>query len=82
MLWCMHRTNIYLTEEQERALDARARATRTTRSGALRAILDDALATAASSSLDEVDAGFAELADVYAEATEGLFDLDDDLRIS
>src|SRR3546814_19305263 len=42
MLWCMQRTNIYLTEEQQQALDVRARRAGTNRSAALREILDAA----------------------------------------
>ena len=77
----MHRTNVYLTEEQERALDARARSSGTTRSGVLRSILDEALATERSAADDDVDAAFAELALTYGEATKHMFDADDDLRI-
>ena len=82
MLRCMLRTNIYLTEEQARALDARARAAGTTRSGELRGILDDALTLGNDASGDRLDTAFAELADGYTRATERLFDDDYDLRIS
>src|SRR3546814_3275894 len=44
MLWCMQRTNIYLTEDQQRALDVRARRAGTNRSAVLREILDAELA--------------------------------------
>ena len=78
-MWCMHRTNIYLTDEQERALDARARAEGTTRSAVLRAILDQELAA------PSVDPGlqeaFAALADGYEQLAGDLFDDDPDLRI-
>lgn len=79
ILRCMHRTNIYLTDEQERALDTRARAEGTTRSAVLRAILDRELATpTVDPGLQE---GFAALVDGYRELTADLFDDDPDLRI-
>lgn len=80
MMRCMHRTNIYLTEEQEQALDERARRADTTRSAIVREIIDRDLA--ATTAIDpSVAAGFRELADVYGEITDGLFDDDADLRI-
>ncbi|HXH59545.1 CopG family transcriptional regulator [Iamia sp.] len=76
----MHRTNIYLTDEQERALDQRARQAGTTRSAVVRDIIDRDLE--APRAIDpEVAAGFAELADLYDEITEGMFDDDPDVRI-
>ena len=75
----MHRTNIYLTEEQERALDARARAEGTTRSAVLRSILDRELTGVALDS--DLREGFAALADGYGELVDGLFDADPDLLI-
>lgn len=76
----MHRTNIYLTEEQERALDERARRADTTRSAIVREILDRDLA--ATPGIDpEIAAGFRAIAEVYDEITDGLFDDDPDLRI-
>lgn len=80
MLWCMHRTNIYLTDDQERALDARARVEGTTRSGVLRRILDDALAIDAAGG-DEIGQAFRELSESYPSLTAGMFDHDEDLRI-
>jgi hypothetical protein len=75
----MHRTNIYLTDEQERALDARARAEGKTRSAVLREILDRELA---SPSLDgDIQEAFAALADGYQQLAGDLFDDDPDLRI-
>lgn len=74
----MHRTNIYLTEEQERALDAVAQAEGTTRSDAIRTILDRHLG------LDVGDDVYAALADVVDEvdrALDELFADDDDLAI-
>lgn len=43
MLWCMNRTNIYLTDEQREQLDARARAEGTSRAELIRRILDRTL---------------------------------------
>lgn len=76
----MNRTNIYLTEEQQRALDARARLAGTTRSAVLREIVDEALErpTVDTSGIAE---GFGDLADSYERLTEGLFEADPDLRI-
>lgn len=79
ILRCMHRTNIYLTEEQERALDARARAEGKSRSAVLRAILDQELASAPLD--DDVEEAFAALADGYEQLVGDLFDEDPDLRI-
>ncbi len=76
----MHRTNVYLTEEQEQALDARAREEGTARSAVLRALIDRGLAEPSSSDPELADA-FGELADRYDQLTDGLFDADPDLRI-
>ena len=78
MLRCMHRTNIYLTEEQDRVLRARAAADGTTKSAVIREILDRDLGP---SNDDDLRADFAELADNYPAMIEGLFDGDPDLRI-
>lgn len=43
ILWCMRRTNIYLTESQCDRLDARARAEGSSRAELIRNILDTAL---------------------------------------
>lgn len=76
----MHRTNIYLTDEQVVALDAEAEQGGTTRSELVRTIIDQHVA--AKPAVDpEVAAAFAEIADVYDEITETLFDDDPDLRI-
>jgi metal-responsive CopG/Arc/MetJ family transcriptional regulator len=48
MLWCMERTNIYLTNELRAAVDARARAEGLSRAEVIRRLLDRALR-------DEVD---------------------------
>ena len=80
MLRCMQRTNIYLTEAQQRALDARARRAGTTRSAVLRGILDAELGEP--EPVDpQVQAAFAALADRHVELLGGLFDDDPDLRI-
>lgn len=80
MVRCMHRTNVYLTEEQEQALDDRARREGTNRSAVLRDIIDRDLAR--TSPIDpEAAAALAELAELYDEITDGLFDDDPDLRI-
>jgi len=76
----MHRTNIYLTEEQERALDQRARRAGTTRSAVVRDILDRDL-NGAPAIDPEVAAVFGELYDRYDEVVGDLFDDDPDLRI-
>jgi hypothetical protein len=76
----MHRTNLYLTEDQERALDARARSARVSRSAIVREILDRELSLP--SSLDETtQAALASLAEIYLDEVEGMFDDDPDLRI-
>lgn len=80
MLRCMQRTNIYLTDVQQRALAARARIAGTTRSAVLREILDAALAEPAPAD-DELQGAFAALADGYHDIAAGLFDDDADLRI-
>ena len=43
MVWCMHRTNIYLTEEQRARLDAQARAEGISRAELVRNVLDRAI---------------------------------------
>lgn len=80
MLRCMQRTNIYLTEEQQRALDQRARRAGTTRSAVLREILDAELALTAPPD-EQLRDQFAALADRHGQLFAGLFDDDPDLRI-
>lgn len=80
MLWCMQRTNIYLTESQHRALATRARRAGTTRSAVLREILDAGLAGAAPVD-EDLQRAFATLSDRYDDLVAGLFDDDPDLRI-
>ena len=73
------RTQIYLTDEQERALDARARAEGKTRSAVLREILDRELMNPP---LDgDIQEAFAALADGYEHLVGDLFDDDPDLCI-
>jgi len=43
MMWCMNRTNIYLTDEQRDRLDARARAAGMSRAELVRQVLDRSL---------------------------------------
>jgi metal-responsive CopG/Arc/MetJ family transcriptional regulator len=76
----MHRTNIYLTDAQVEALDAEAEQGGTTRSELVRTIIDQHVASKPAIDPD-VAAAFAEIADVYDEITEHLFDDDPDLRI-
>lgn len=76
----MHRTNLYLTDEQEEALDRRARSAGISRSALVRRIIDRELADPpALSGADEQ--ALAELADRYHEAFSDLFDDDPDLRV-
>ena len=79
-MWCMHRTNLYLTEEQERKLDARARASRLSRSAYVRQLIDRALEDP-DPMTRRVETRLAELADSYDQIVGGLFDDDPDLRI-
>ncbi|MHB1854713.1 MAG: ribbon-helix-helix domain-containing protein [Acidimicrobiales bacterium] len=76
----MHRTNLYLTPEQEKALDARARDAGVSRSALVRAIIDQELSRPRipDSELEEL---FGTFADSYQRAVAGLFDDDPDLRI-
>jgi hypothetical protein len=76
----MHRTNLYLTEEQERALDARAKAQGVSRSAVVREILDRELA-APSAPPPELGDALAALADLYLDRFAVVFDNDPDLSI-
>ena len=75
----VHRTNIYLSEAQQTALDARAVALGVSRSEVLRQILDRELNTSASR---ELDAFFLEAAAQVAERARLLSAGDPDLDIS
>jgi Ribbon-helix-helix protein, copG family len=55
MVWCMNRTNIYLTDEQREQLDARARAEKVSRAELIRQVLDRAI----SGESDRLDADLA-----------------------
>jgi metal-responsive CopG/Arc/MetJ family transcriptional regulator len=63
----MNRTNIYLTDEQRRRLDARARAEGVSRAELIRSMLDRALDEGGSELLDAdlaaIDGSFAALTD-------------------
>jgi hypothetical protein len=75
----MHRTNIYLTDEQEAALDSRARAQGMSRAGVVRAILDEHLGlTTVDPRLEQALLG---IADRLETVTGDLFADDPDLRI-
>lgn len=76
----MHRTNVYLTTEEERALDARARAEGATRSKVLRNIIDAALGLGDSENRDEVDALLVQRAGLIAGEARRLAARDPDLR--
>jgi metal-responsive CopG/Arc/MetJ family transcriptional regulator len=76
----MHRTNLYLTEEQERQLDARAKAGNVSRSAYVRQIIDRALQEPGPMS-PKTEKRLAELADSYEQIVSRLFDDDPDLRI-
>jgi len=76
----MHRTNLYLTEEQEKALDARARSAGLSRSALVRSMIDRELARPLPIE-GEVEEALRLLADSYHEVTGALFDDDPDLRI-
>jgi len=80
MLRCMQRTNIYLTDEQQRALAARARVGGTTKSAVLREILDAGLADTAPVD-DALRTAFAAVADGYDELAALLFADDPDLHV-
>ncbi|MGH9178563.1 MAG: ribbon-helix-helix protein, CopG family [Acidimicrobiales bacterium] len=69
-----------LTEDQERALDARARAAGVSRSAVVRDILDRELAL--SRPIDaETEVLVGQVADAYLDAVGALYDDDPDLRI-
>ena len=76
----MHRTNLYLTVQQERALDSRARRAGITRSALVRRIIDEALSLPEQSAQD-LEAAFTELGHDYHRVTAAMFDDDPELRI-
>jgi hypothetical protein len=69
-LWCMNRTNIYLSDEQIAQLDRRARAEGVSRAELIRQLLDRLLygeSDQLSADLAAIDASFGLLADVEIE---------------
>lgn len=56
MMWCMRRTNIYLTDEQRTALAARAAAEGTSVAELVRRLIDQALIGAGDDLADDVAA--------------------------
>ena len=77
----MRRTNIYLTEAEQAALDARAAAEGSTRSEVLRVLVDRELNLDAEAS-EEIDAALAEVAGEMAERGRKLSAGDPDLSTS
>jgi hypothetical protein len=75
----VRRTNIYLTETEQAALDARAAVEGSNRSDVLRAIVDRELNIAEEH--DELDAALADAADQIAKRARSLSSRDPDLRI-
>jgi hypothetical protein len=73
----MRRTNIYLSEKEQAALDARAVVEGSTCSDVLRSIVDRELSLAAA---PEVDLALAEAASEIARRARGLARSDPDLR--
>ena len=78
MMWCMHRTNIYLTEQQEKALDAIAAADGLSRSEVIRRILDNRLRMG---SAEGVERALRAAGSLLAETGERIFAEDADLAI-
>ena len=70
MVRCMHRTNIYLTDEQVAQLDRRARAEGMSRAELIRQLLDRLLGTESDrlgADIAAIDASYGLLADVEIE---------------
>jgi hypothetical protein len=76
----MHRTNVYLTAEEEAALDARARAEGVTRSKVLRDIVDQALGLGGAQDDEAVNTLLRHRAGEIAEQARRLSRRDPDLR--
>lgn len=72
MLWCMNRTNIYLTDEQRAQLDARARAEGVSRAELVRRVLDRAL----HGESDRLAADQAAIAESFGVLADDEFELD------
>ena len=80
-MWCMHRTNVYLTEAQSEFLEARAAAAGTTRSAVLRDLIDTAAAQPVTVDA-EIQRALAEFADNYGKVSKQLFENDPELSIN
>lgn len=80
MVRCMHRTNVYLTAEEEAALDAKARAEGASRSQVMRDILDAALGLGREGDSDAADVLLLARAGEIAESARHLAQSDPDLR--
>jgi Ribbon-helix-helix protein, copG family len=76
----MHRTNLYLTDAQERALDQQARAEGVSRSALVRSIIDRELARSASID-SEVEDALRSLADHYHKTIGATLHDDPDLAV-
>jgi predicted transcriptional regulator len=74
----VHRTNVYLTDEEQAALDARAEVEGSSRSVVLRSIVDEALNL--TEGTDAIDAALAEAAGEIAETARHLSADDPELR--
>ena len=72
MLWCMERTNIYLTGEQRAALDARARAEGLSRAEVIRRLLDLALRH----EVDDLSSDLAAITEAFGALRDEPFDID------
>lgn len=75
----VHRTNVYLTDEEQAALDARAQVEGSSRSEVLRSIVDKALNL--TEGTDSIDSGLAEAAREIAETARRLSADDPELRV-
>jgi Ribbon-helix-helix protein, copG family len=71
-MWCMYRTNIYLTEAQRRLLDARALAEGTSRAELIRRLLDRGL----DNDVDDLRADLAAIAESFGVLSDEPIDLD------
>jgi Ribbon-helix-helix protein, copG family len=72
MMWCMFRTNIYLTEAQRQLLDARASAEGMSRAELIRRLLDRGL----DNDVDDLRADLAAIAESFGVLSDEPIDLD------
>lgn len=79
-MWCMQRTNVYLTEAQSEFLETRAAAAGTTRSAVLRDLIDTAAAQPVTVDA-QIQRALAEFADNYGGVSKRLFENDPELSI-